>query len=294
MSKRSGILLCYPFEEKRLKKWSPPYIVQPKLDGERCRALHHPGLGWQLLSSERNIFTTVPHINFALENSLVPHHLELDGELYRHGLEFEEIHSRVSTIRKSLHPQFNEIQFHVFDVVKLNLPQWERLRRLSELSERFRPGLVKVVTKAAEDLDGVLRIYDEFISQGYEGIIVRHIDGPYVRRRSTFVMKFKPKKSDEYRIVGVKQMVDKDGNPKEMLGALICKAQDTDEQFSVGSGMDDSFRTENWPLEKALELVGKSALVEYQHITSGKGVPRFPVLVSITESEEPQFFNPLI
>jgi len=34
--KRAGVQLCYPFEEKRLAKWEPPYIVQPKLDGERC------------------------------------------------------------------------------------------------------------------------------------------------------------------------------------------------------------------------------------------------------------------
>ena len=40
MGKRTGIMLCYPFEEKRLNKWNPPYIIQPKLDGERCRAVY--------------------------------------------------------------------------------------------------------------------------------------------------------------------------------------------------------------------------------------------------------------
>jgi ATP-dependent DNA ligase len=193
----------------------------------------------------------------------------------------------------NLHPQFDDIQLHLFDIVDLNLPQWQRLRKLTELSEGFRPGLVEVVTRVAEDLDGILRIYDEFISLGYEGIIVRHIDGPYVRRRSTFIMKFKPKKSDIYQIVGVKQMIDKDGNPKEMLGALICQAQDTPETFGVGSGMDDEFRRAHWPEDKAEELVGKSLLVEYQHITPGVGVPRFPVFVKILEKQG-GFVNPLL
>ena len=225
---------------------------------------------------------------------MVPHHIELDGELYRHGLEFEEIFSRTSRTT-NLHPQFNEIQLHLFDIVDLNLPQWERLRKLTELSERFRPGLVKVATKVAEDLDGVLRIYDEYISLGYEGIIVRHLEGPYIRRRSTFVMKFKGKKEDIYQIVGIKQMIDKYGNPKEMLGALICKGQGDEDVFSVGSGMTDEFRRSNWPLEKAEELVGKSAIVKYQHTTPGKGVPRFPVLLDVIEREEIDYFiNPLL
>ena len=34
-----GIMKCYPFEEKRLAEWNPPYICQPKYDGVRCRAI---------------------------------------------------------------------------------------------------------------------------------------------------------------------------------------------------------------------------------------------------------------
>ena len=47
---------AYPFEEKRLAKWRPPFIVQPKYDGVRCRAvpIQQPGFGtgYILLSSE--------------------------------------------------------------------------------------------------------------------------------------------------------------------------------------------------------------------------------------------------
>jgi hypothetical protein len=39
-TKRSGIQLCYPFEEARLKRWNVNTVVaQPKLDGDRCRAI---------------------------------------------------------------------------------------------------------------------------------------------------------------------------------------------------------------------------------------------------------------
>ena len=62
MSKRAGIQLAYPFEEKRLAKWQPPYIVQPKFDGDRCSNTPLPSAPL-LLSSEENPFFSVPHIN---------------------------------------------------------------------------------------------------------------------------------------------------------------------------------------------------------------------------------------
>lgn len=288
--RRAGIQLCYPFEESRLTRWNPPYIVQPKLDGERCRAIYDVDLGWQLVSSELNTFQSVPHINQALINSQIPHKMELDGELYLHGMGFNEIHSVVGRT-VNLHPSYQDIQFHVFDLVDLNLPQWERLRILRKLEERFRPGLHLVPVQVAEDLDGILKAYDKIVSMGYEGIIVRNIDALYIRRRSIFVMKFKPKKEDFYEIIGYKQMIDKDGNPKEMLGALVCQGDDGS-QFSVGSGMTDAFRSKYWNDCSPEDLVGKVAQVQYQHITPGKGVPRFPVFVNVVEGDK--FVNPLI
>ena len=50
-ARRKGIMLCAPLEEKRLLRWTPPYLVQPKLNGERCRAIHTPE-GYILVSSE--------------------------------------------------------------------------------------------------------------------------------------------------------------------------------------------------------------------------------------------------
>ena len=152
--------------------------------------------------------------------------------------------------------------------------------------------VIKIVPSyVAEDLDGIMRAYDKILKKGYEGIIVRHMDAGYIRRRSIFGMKFKPKKSDHYTIVGFKQMKDKHGNLKEMLGALICKGNDGTE-FSVGSGLNDEQRLKYWPAECATELLGKTAHVQYQHITPGKGVPRFPVLVEIQEPSS--FVNPLL
>ncbi len=127
-----------------------------------------------------------------------------------------------------------------------------------------------------------MNAYNSIISDGYEGIIVRNVYAFYERKRSIWVMKFKPKRSDDYEIVGVQEEYDKDGNPKDSLGALVCKSNDGN-LFNVGTGFTREDRANLWDI-KAL-LPGMIAHVEYQHLTVGKEVPRFPVFVSIKPSK---------
>jgi ATP-dependent DNA ligase len=285
--RRQGIQLCYPFDEKRLLSWSPPYICQPKLDGERCRVLLQPSEPYPasvtLISSEGNYFQSVPHLIeplHKLAQSTGP--IELDGELYVKGMSFEQVHSIVGRT-VNLSSQSDLMELHLFDVVNENLPQWDRIRILARVKSLCSsPEIQFVQTVMVETLDEVLRAYEGFVEAGYEGIIIRHVDSHYVRRRSLYVMKFKPKKEDTYHIVGFTQMIDKNGLPKLQLGSLECMSNLGESTFSVGSGMTDEFRLNHWPADKAQLLVGKMLRVKYQHITEKK-VPRFPVFVEIVE-----------
>lgn len=278
---RRGIMLCYPFEEKRLSKWQPPYIVQPKLDGERCRALYSKEEeSWILLSSEENVITSVPHIVEALNGSDIDRSLELDGELYCHRKPFEEIHSIVGRTT-SLSIEYDSIELHLFDVIDLSKRQADRISQLYRLP--LSGPIVRVPTELCHNLDQILHIFDKFVEADYEGIIVRHFANYYKRSRSTEVMKFKPKKEDIYEIVGYEQMVSITGELKPCLGSLICTSQDHGSFFSVGSGLNDEFRYKYWPQEVAETLKGKMVRVKYQHITTKKGVPRFPVFVELIE-----------
>lgn len=272
-TKRSGIMLAYPFEERRLAKWNPPYLVQPKLDGERCRAVRIEGT-YLLLSSEENVIVSVPHINEALDKLLTSN--ELDGELYCHGWPFEEIHSVVGRT-KNLHPNYEAISYSVFDVVSAG-PQYVRSKIIPELD--LKPPLFQVMTIPCWSLEDVMRAYDTFLRTGYEGIVVRHIDNEYVRRRSPAMMKFKPKKDDFYEVIDYTEEIDKNGNPKGRLGAIVCKGSDGT-VFNVGTGLTDNDRETLWETREALS--GKLCHVQYQHLTAGKGVPRFPVYVSIVD-----------
>lgn len=267
-----NIMKCYPFEEKRLAKWSPPFIVQPKYDGVRCRAIP-TDTGYLLVSSEENIIYSVPHINDTLDKNFKD--VELDGELYRHGMSFENIVS-ITSRTVNLHPDRLSIKFHIFDVVNSDV----QLHRTIYLANFTYDSLYleKSPYWICESLDDVMRAYDNLINLGYEGIIVRNAYAVYERKRSTWVMKFKPKKEDEYEIVGATEEVDQYGSPKDRLGAIVCKSGDGN-LFNVGTGFTEDRRIELWDAKGILP--GMKVKVKYQHLTNGKQVPRFPVFVEV-------------
>ena len=105
--KRTGIMLAIPFEMARFEKWDKPVFVQPKLNGIRCRTIFNkPNLlqpsdkqlmAATLLSSTGLKILSVPHIEREMNiiAASIPNTEELDGELYCHGMTFEEIEKQV-------------------------------------------------------------------------------------------------------------------------------------------------------------------------------------------------------
>lgn len=284
--RRQGIMLCYPFEEKRLQRWSPPYLVQPKLDGERCRDSAEQFFNGYyaplLVSSELTPILSLPHLttelkelHSSLRRSLSSYlsGYRVDGELYVHGLTFEEIHSRVSRTVNP-HPDASSVELHVFDLWNCSKPQFERTTYLLKMAKHFPPHIKLVPTRFCETLNEILRAYDSFIGEGYEGIIIRQFENLYVPRRSTHVMKFKPKKEDTYVITEIEEAISIQGSPKAMVGSFIC-SDNAGNTFSVspGNGCTDD-RKRRWWKDRS-NLIGKNLLVEYQNLTSKRGVPRF-------------------
>jgi len=274
---RRGIMLAYPFEEKRLLKWTPPYIVQPKLDGVRCRYQGFGGDTSFLLSSEENPIWGVPHIKDWLDSTIEGNY-HLDGELYLHGMNFEDIVS-ITSRENSLHSEFQSLEYHIFDVIAPGLLQSQRLQILNSFEPLFKHSPIKIVKfYLASNLEEVMRCYDQILNEGYEGIVLREWNNLYIPRRSTSLMKFKPKKQDEYEVVGYTQEISIHGEPKESLGALVCKGDDGT-RFNVGTGFTREKRELLWKNREY--LAGSICVVSYQHLTHGAGVPRFPVFVKV-------------
>ena len=281
-TKRSGIQLAYPFEEKRLAKWTPPWIIQPKLDGERCRAIFDEFGKVELLSSEENEIVSVPHIQDELE-SLHLRNVELDGELYIHGLTLPEIHSIVSR-RTNLHEEFSSMEYWVFDIIEENILQKVRTTNLGILNREYLSNLSHVhyvpfyIVSSSEEIYNALHLFTE--EQGFEGFILRHTEALYTRKRSIHMMKFKPKRSDIYTIVGFNEAIDQYGVPKNTLGAFLCQSPPKPETFPVGAGrLTHEERKAIWKMKDL--VLGNKLLVEYQHLTKLNSVPRSGVAVEV-------------
>ncbi|CAK0758957.1 hypothetical protein CCP1ISM_8890001 [Azospirillaceae bacterium] len=115
------------------------------------------------------------------------------------------------------------------------------------------------------------------MEMGYEGIIIRDMDAPYVRRRSTQMMKIKPMSEDIYMIIGTEEEISIHGYPKDALGAFVCVSDG--EPFKVGTGLTRNDRQILWKGRE--KLIGKWLRVKYQNLSDKRGVPIIPVALEV-------------
>lgn len=295
-TKRHGIMLCQPLDEKNLDRnyrGAVQMIAQPKLDGVRAWVRWEDDIPF-LISSEGNTYESVPHIQLALQElaRITGERLSFDGELYSDTSCFEDIVSIAKRKGENLRDDFTTLAYHIFDY-KASKPQVLRLLDLSEWFSRWReqareeyqPFLQEVKSKAV-DRAQITEQLETYINQGYEGIILRNPSAPYVEGRPWTILKWKPSKHDEYKIVVVKEAISEDGKPLGRVGSLECR--DTfGNHFCVGAGIgvDVAKATKMW--EQKDKLIGKYVTVYYQNLTD-KGVPRFGKFCYTLEVEDNQ------
>lgn len=160
----------------------------------------------------------------------------------------------------------------------------------------------------------------KYVEDGYEGVMIRSLRGPYKCGRSTeregYLLKLKRFHDTECRIVGftermkntneqtrdergyAKRSSAKDGKvPSGTLGSLVCvlchPADDPSHpdhhktrpctQFEVGTGFTDAERQMIWDERPA--YMGSLTKVKYQELTND-GVPRFPVWVGFRSEDD--------
>ena len=262
MRERTGIMLAYKFDPKRLSRLSLPYITQPKLNGDRCRAVFSPSGEVTLLSSTAREILSVPHINRALEH-LGLKNLELDGELYIHGMSHQQIRS-IASKRVTLHPEYLKMQYHVYDLVSPE-PQLARLETLQKINTKEVSDHIKLVPAwYLTNLDQIKSTYTSLLNSGYEGVVIRDPNSPYIRKQTTKLLKLKPRLSMTCTITGFEEEHTITGEPKGTLGSL--QVQDTEgNTFHVGTGFTQRQRLNMWQIKDTLK--GQKAKIRYQELS---------------------------
>ena len=264
--------------DKRKDKVVYPVDVQPKLDGVRCLA-YWDGDSVKLMSRGGKQWECCQHIIDELEQVL-PKDWVLDGELYIHGATFQEITKLV----KKLRPESVNVQFHVYDVPKGFNKESSWDERCDDLNDfHGNHGLcksVKVVdTHLANNEYAVYELQSQFLEEGYEGAIVREMDGEYrFGNRSNKLLKVKNFMDEEYEIIGFTTGVGR----FEGCIIWICKTGNGDEFKVVPQGtMEERKAT----YDTAGKHIGELLKVKFFELTDDN-IPRFPVGIGIRLMED--------
>lgn len=203
--------ILIPMKAKRLDDKAKSKIVWPqihaqlKLNGLRCTAFrNHDGV---ILKSYGQEVWNIPHIEaavqlFANEGDI------LDGEIYVHGVPLQTLNSWV---KNEARPERLALQYHVYDLPRAkeysNAPWSERLETLTQRWAEY-VSLENVIqhVQTIENVDEtrIKQLELDAIANGYEGLILRYVDGEYGwDTRSKHVLKWKNFQDRNFEIVDV-------------------------------------------------------------------------------------------
>ena len=254
-----------------------PAYIQPKLDGVRCIIKYENGFNPNLdpLYDDRDKivaysrtgkeFKNIDHIKKSLKSFFdeFPKAV-LDGELYNHELkdDFEKIISLVRRTKPTKECKLESkklIGFHCYDVIAPPVygPNWPYSRRKDFLIE-FVPQnkCIHLVPTAyiLNDRDAGLH-HKANLKAGYEGSILRSLDGEYKHTRSWDLMKFKDFEDSEALIVGYE--LGK-GKRKGTLGKFIMEDSEGI-QFGCPPGKGYDYKEMTYMLNNISDYIGKMA-----------------------------------
>lgn len=261
-----------------------PGYTQPKLDGVRA-LVKFQDQAPTIYSRAGRVYSESPHVNqnlTALYAHLDQPNLVLDGELYAHGLSFQQ----VTRLVKKNRPESTQIKLHIYDVPQSSVSDKgafsERLKALALIKQviaTLKLQFLEVVTTLpCPDKTTLQKHEAKFLEQGYEGLIYRLPDAIYqYAHRSQGLLKVKQFQDAEYLIVGYKE-----GEGRlEKTVIWICECNSG--EFDV---------TPTGPLEQRAELftqadqlVGQLLKVKFFGFTDA-GLPRFPVGLGIRSLDD--------
>lgn len=281
-----------PITDEELNQLSYPVYGSPKLDGFRC--ITNNGAFTSSMKRIQNAY-----IQSVLSNSLYSGY---DGEIVVGKPNDPNAFANTTGAVRRVDGK-PDFKYYVFDRWDMNKPYNSRYESL------YSSGIVEVIEQQALNSPQEVIDYTNWcVGQGYEGAMIRSMDGCYKEGRCTFremnIFKRKPVEDDEAIIIGFEEQMEnlneaftnELGNTtrsthkdnlvgKGRLGAFIVRSKKWNDEFRIGTGLGltDIVRQEVW------DNKGKyiNRIITYKYQQHGSiDAPRQPIMKGFRDKSD--------
>jgi DNA ligase-1 len=281
--------------EKHPNKLTGKKILESKLDGIRVLAIvdntYKAKARVTLYTRNGKVLTNFPHIEDQIINCMNVYQADspwttnnikrfvFDGEIVS-----ENFQALMKQARRKSNINTEDSVYTIFDVIpiddfnrgKWNVPQRVRSNEwLGAIRDRVNAMCdslhilegIEVDLDTAEGRDIMERFGKDQVDMGYEGIMIKDVDAPYLCKRRTNWMKWKPTITVDLEVI---DMEEGTGRNKGRLGALVCEGVDDGKliKVNVGTGLSDPQRKDFWARKD--ELIGFIAEIKADVVTQNQ------------------------
>jgi len=293
-------MLCSPFEQKLVDKIKFPAYAQMKMDGMRFNAIVRSGKvefrsrnGKQihlLGNLEKEFAALAGDVDCVFDGELLVM-LEDDHQFADrqtgNGILNKANKGTISAEQAALvHASvWDLIPYAYFTDGLCSTPYAKRFSTLEQIVSKQKSEGKKiwaVTSSIVETIEQAQEIFQEYLAEGFEGIILKDGAGVWEDKRSKTQIKFKGELECDLKIVAVEEGK---GKAVGMLGAIICESADGIVKVNVGSGFNDAQRKQYWKEN----LVDKIVAVKYNariKNKSGEESLFLPVFIELRDDKD--------
>ena len=216
----------------------------------------------------------------------------LDGELYKHGKQLQEISGAARLEKNAVNCDW--LEYYIYDIMLPNITFYDRLQILKEIKEElnlsFNPykeweedGLqVQMVPQEkVSGYDAIMDLHNKYVEEGWEGVVIRNPDKVYgFGKRTNDMIKLKMYKDSEFKVINYELGLR---GTEDMVFICETPAGNTFKAKPLGDRLTKEEYVENF--EKYYK--NHTATVKYFYYSNGgdeqTGVPLQPALKSFRD-----------
>jgi hypothetical protein len=294
------VMLCSGFEQKLVDKINYPAYAQLKMDGMRFNAIVRSGKvefrsrnGKQihlLGNLEKEFAALAGDIDCVFDGELL---VMFEGEHQfadrqtGNGILNKANKGTISSKEASLvHATvWDVIPYAYFTDGYCPTPYSKRFSSLELLTNKQKSEGKKIWSVASDivqSLEEAQVIFEDYLSRGLEGLILKDGSGVWEDKRAKHQIKFKGELECDLKIVAVEEGI---GKAAGMLGAIVCESADGIVKVNVGSGFTDALRKQYWKEN----LVDKIVAVKYNARIKNKAGEEslfLPVFIELRDDKD--------